>query len=108
MVQSVAVLTERALAAADAGRLVALHDPDGPPCRVLVPAGGRRNLLADVLDHLSLLELREAVGAAAGHDERTAAEAAADVERLRGASCAALGVDGERAGRRRAGPGRPP
>jgi hypothetical protein len=100
VVQSVAVLTERALSAADARRLVALHDPDRPAVRVLVPAGGRRNVLVDVLDHLSLLELREAVEAAAGHAERTSAEAAADVsasvEELTALGCTASGqvVDG--------------
>lgn len=95
MVQSLAVLTERALSLADAERLVALHDPDRPIVRVLVPAGARRNVLVAVLDHLSLLELRGAVDAVQGHDERTPEQAEADVRAsvtaLQGLGCAASG-----------------
>jgi hypothetical protein len=95
VVESVVVLAERALSLADAERLVALHHPDRPSVRVLVPAGGRRNVLVDVLDHLSLLELREAVGAVGGHVERTPEQAEADVRAtvaaLRGLGCEASG-----------------
>jgi hypothetical protein len=95
VVQSLVVLTERALSPADVDRLVALHDPDRPAVRVLVPAGGRRNVLVDVLDHLSLLELREALDAVQGHVERTPQQAQADVDgtvtALRGAGCEASG-----------------
>ena len=95
MVQSLVVLAERALSVADAERLVALHDPDRPVVRVLVPAGGRRNVLVDVLDHLSLLELREAVGAVQGHVERTPEQAEANVRAsvtaLRDLGCEASG-----------------
>ena len=95
MVESLVVLAERALSLADAERLVALHDPDRPAVRVLVPAGGRRNVLVDVLDHLSLLELREAFGAVQGHVERSTEQAAADVRAsvtaLRGLGCEASG-----------------
>ena len=95
MVQSLVVLAERALSPADAERLVALHDPDRPAVRVLVPVGGKRNVLVDVLDHLSLLELREAVGAVAGHAERTPEQAEADVRAtvtaLQGLGCEASG-----------------
>jgi hypothetical protein len=95
VVQSLVVLAERALSPADAERLVALHDPDRPAVRVLVPVGGKRNVLVDVLDHLSLLELREAVGAVAGHAERTPEQAEADVRAsvtaLQGLGCEASG-----------------
>ena len=95
MAQSLVVLAERALSPADVDRLVALHDPDRPTVRVLVPAGGRRNVLVDVLDHLSLLELREAIGAVQGHVERTREQAQADVDAtvaaLRSAGCEASG-----------------
>jgi hypothetical protein len=95
VVQSLVVLTERALSPADVDRLVALHDPDRPAMRVLVPAGGRRNVLVDVLDHLSLLQLREALDAVQGHVERTPQQAQADVDAtvtaLRGAGCEASG-----------------
>lgn len=78
---SIVLLTEEALGAADAERLVALHAGDRPGYRVLVPADTGRSLLADVLDHLSLLELREALGAVAPHrgghdDDRVHAEQA--------------------------------
>jgi hypothetical protein len=64
------VLTEEALSAADAERLVALHAPEPQQVRVLVPADTRRNLLADVLDNLSLLDLRAALGAVTPHRHR--------------------------------------
>jgi hypothetical protein len=95
VVQSLVVLTELALSPADVERLVALHDPDRPAVRVLVPAGGRRNVLVDVLDHLSLLELREAIGAVQGHVERTPQQAQADVDAtvvaIRAVGCEASG-----------------
>jgi hypothetical protein len=66
---SIVLLTEQALAASDAERLVQLHADERPAYRVLVPADTQRSLLADVLDHLSLLELREALEAGR-HDEQ--------------------------------------
>jgi hypothetical protein len=66
---SIVLLTEQALTTADAERLVRLYAPDAPCYRVLVPADTRRRLLADVLDHLSLLELRQALDAVRGHDD---------------------------------------
>jgi hypothetical protein len=72
---SIVLLTEQALSAADAERLVGLHAPDAPQYRVLVPADTRRSLLADVLDHLSLLELREALEAVRGHEDDDRAHA---------------------------------
>jgi hypothetical protein len=71
---TVVVLTEAALDAGDAGRIAALHEGERLRYRVLVPADTERNVLADVLDHLSLLELRQALGAlrgkAHGHADR--------------------------------------
>jgi hypothetical protein len=77
---AIAVLTEEALSDDDARRILALHADDGPRYHVLVPADTERNLLADVLDHLSLLELKEALEAARGHDDVTPAEAASALE----------------------------
>jgi len=95
VVQSLVVLAERALSIADAQRLLALHDPDRPSVRVLVPAGRRRNVLVDVLDHLSLPELRGALGAMQGHVERSPEQAEADVRAgvtaLRDLGCEASG-----------------
>jgi hypothetical protein len=100
VVQSVVVLTERALSPADAERLVALYDPDRPTVKVLVPAGGHPNVLVAVLDHLSLFEVREAIDAVQGRPEVTREEAEADarasVEALDALGCTATGevVDG--------------
>jgi len=58
----VVVLTEEALGDDDAARITALHPDDTLTYRVLVPADTDRNLLVDVLDHLSLFELRAALG----------------------------------------------
>jgi hypothetical protein len=74
---SIVLLTEEALTTADAERLTRLHAGEELRYRVLVPADVERNLLADVLDHLSLFQLREALEAVRGEDEPTRAEAAA-------------------------------
>lgn len=75
MTASIVLLTEQALTAADAERLIRLYAPKIPHFRVLVPEDTGRSLLADVLDHLSLLELREALEAVrahqGGHQETT-------------------------------------
>lgn len=59
-VLTVVVLTEQALGQDDAARISTLHD-DVVTYRVLVPADTERNLLVDVLDHLSMFHLREAL-----------------------------------------------
>jgi hypothetical protein len=98
---SIVLLTEEALSAADAERLVGLHAADAPAYRVLVPADTRRSLLADVLDHLSLLELREALGAVRGRedDDRAHADLALDASltQLRAVGVSAVGhvVEGD-------------
>jgi hypothetical protein len=95
---TVVVLTEEALDAGDAGRIAALHEGEPLAYRVLVPADTERNLLADVLDHLSLLELRQALDALRGKDHdhaETRTDAgqalAASVEALRGVGADATG-----------------
>jgi hypothetical protein len=77
---AIAVLTEEALSDDDARRIMALHADENPRYRVLVPADTGRSLLADVLDHLSLLELKGALEAARGRDDTTPADAAAALE----------------------------
>ncbi len=85
------VLTEQALGTADAAHLAQLHDGEGRDWVVLVPADTDRSLLADVLDHLSLLELRAALGAVrSGHDDLTRA----DAERALGSSVSELDAVG--------------
>lgn len=97
MTTSIVVLTEQALGGDDAARLIALHGGEHPRYRVLVPAdAAHQNLLADVLDHLSLLELRQALDAVRGHEDTTrdSAEKAlvASLEQLRTAGAAADGM----------------
>ena len=57
------ILTEVPLKAFDVTRITALHEGDEPAYRVLVPADTKRNVLASVLNHLSLFEMREALEA---------------------------------------------
>lgn len=71
---TIVVLTEEALDDGDAARIAALHAGQRLTYRVLVPADTERNLLTDVLDHLSLLELRETLDALRGKDHGHADE----------------------------------
>lgn len=73
---SILVLTEVALTEEDAVRLTSVHADRAAGYHLLVPADVERNLLADVLDHLSLFQLREALEAVRGEDEPTRTEAA--------------------------------
>ncbi|MEG3615193.1 hypothetical protein [Isoptericola haloaureus] len=59
---TVVVLTEDALTSADVDHITALHtDPDVDVAyRVLVPADTEHKVVSSVLDHLGMLELREA------------------------------------------------
>lgn len=68
MADLIVILTEQALDIGDAGRILALHDGEDLDYHVLVPADTRRNLLVDVIDHLSLLQLRGALDAVLGRE----------------------------------------
>jgi hypothetical protein len=85
----IVVLTEQALDADDAARIAALHEGETLSYRVLVPADTERNLLADVLDHLSLGELREALKALRGREPK-GDQARASAEEALSASLASL------------------
>lgn len=89
MADLIVILTEQALDAADAGRILALHDGEQLDYHVLVPADTERNLLVDVIDHLSMLRLRQALEAVRGH-EPTGDAARASAERALQASLEAL------------------
>lgn len=101
MRETIVVLTEETLTAGDAAGLVDLYRQTAPGFLVLVGSDPHRNLLADVLDHLSLLELREALNALRGRDEadRPSAPAVLDgsVGALKAAGADAAGrlVDGD-------------
>jgi hypothetical protein len=58
--ETVIVLTEDALLPSDAAQIVRHYSPGRPDFQVLVPADTERNVLVEVIDHLSLLELRQA------------------------------------------------
>jgi hypothetical protein len=84
----IVILTEQALSAGDAARIAALHEAETLSYHVLVPADTERNLLVDVVDHLSMLELRKALDAVRGRETRTGARA--DAEQALEQSLAAL------------------
>ena len=91
---TIVVLTEEALENGDARRITALHDGEDLAYRVLVPADTERNLLADVIDHLSMFELRKALGSLRhSHDETTARTEAGQALAASVTALAALGVD---------------
>ncbi|GAA5026333.1 hypothetical protein GCM10023258_19980 [Terrabacter aeriphilus] len=58
---TIIVLTEEALRPVDVDKIVGLHEDEAATYRVLVPADTDRNLLSSFLNHLSLLEMREAL-----------------------------------------------
>ncbi|MBX9245757.1 hypothetical protein ICW40_13190 [Actinotalea ferrariae] len=68
MSESIVVLTEDTLTAADVEHITGLHADDDVRYRVLVPADTERNMLVSIVDHLSLGELREALDAALGRE----------------------------------------
>ena len=68
MADLIVILTEQALGAGDATRISALHSGEDLRYHVLVPADTERNLLVDVIDHLSMLELRQALDAVRGRE----------------------------------------
>ncbi|WP_208971140.1 hypothetical protein [Kineococcus rubinsiae] len=103
---TVLVLTEEAFGDVDARNLAQLHraedgsdggDGGGDAADVqhlvLVPADTHRSVLADLLDHLSLGELREALGSVReGQPDATAARA--EAETALAATLAALRAEG--------------
>jgi len=92
---TIVLLTERALGDGDAQRLVSLHSDEGARYHVLVPADPHRNMLADVLDHLSLLELRGALDAARGHDDDESPGGASAIVDASVAALRAAGAEAE-------------
>ncbi|MBC7291951.1 MAG: hypothetical protein H5T83_11555 [Actinotalea sp.] len=98
MTETILLLTEDTLTAADVQHITGLHADEDVAYRVLVPADTEQNMLVSIVDHLSLGELREALDAALGREgrpeeaRRTAADAlAATVAELRAAGAVADG-----------------
>jgi hypothetical protein len=89
--RTVVVLTEEALKPVDVKKIVALHQDEPATYRVLVPADTERNVLVSVLNHLSLLEMREALEALTPVDRD---EAVADADSALRTSLAEFGTAG--------------
>lgn len=79
MTDTILVLTEDTLAAADVAHILSLHADETLTYRVLVPADTERNVLVSLVDQLSLGELREALDTVLGREpapDRATADAA--------------------------------
>lgn len=96
MADLIVILTEQALEPGDAGRILALHEGEELSYHVLVPADTERNLLVDVVDHLSMLHLREALDALR-HREPKGEAARASAEKSLASSLEALRDLGKKA-----------
>lgn len=68
MTETIVVLTEDALTDADVAHIIELYADRDVRFHVLVPADTEQNLLASLVDHLSLGELRQALDAALGRE----------------------------------------
>ncbi len=70
--QTIVVLTEVALTEGDVHRMVGLHADEHFDYHVLVPADTERNVLVNVLDHLTLLDFKAAAADFRSPDARHA------------------------------------
>lgn len=68
MTDTILVLTEDTLSAADVAHVLSLHPGEDLAYRVLVPADTERNMLVSLVDQLSLGELREALDTVLGRE----------------------------------------
>ena len=76
MTAPILILTEVALGPAERKAVSELVEPD-TPIEVLVPAGRKRRLVVDFLDHLSMLEFAKAFEGLSGEGDPTAQRAVA-------------------------------
>ena len=93
MSEIVVVLTEDALSDADVEHVRGLHAGRDVTYHVLVPADTEQNMLASLVDHLSMGELREALDAALGREPEPA-EARRSAEESLAGSLALLAAAG--------------
>ena len=96
MTDTILVLTEDSLSAADVEHLLALHDGETLAYRVLVPADSERPLISTIIDELSLGDLKDAWERALGKEPSVPEARATAAERL-AASLAALAAAGREA-----------
>ncbi|MFC8600259.1 MULTISPECIES: hypothetical protein [unclassified Isoptericola] len=76
------VLTEDALTDADVAHILSLHDDQAERYRVLVPSDTDRNVVAAIIDHLWVGELREAGQDLVGKEPTTAEARVTAADRL--------------------------
>ena len=89
----IVVLAEDALTAVDIEHITALHAEQDVRYHVLVPADTEQNMLASLVDHLSMGEMREALDAVLGR-EPSHARAHSTADDQLGASVAAFRAAG--------------
>lgn len=82
MSEIVVVLTEDALTDADVAHVTGLYEGRDVAFHLLVPADTEQNVLASLVDHLSLGELREALDAVLGREPEPAEARRTAVEQL--------------------------
>ncbi len=82
MPQTIVILTEDALNAADVQHITSLHAGEDVDYRVLVPADTERNVITSIIDHLGLGELRAAWEELVRRDPTPAEATATAAERL--------------------------
>lgn len=95
MTETVLVLTEDALTDADVAQIAGLYAERDVAFHLLVPADTEQNMLASLVDHLSLGELREALDAALGREPEPA-KARRTAEEQLAESVAAFSATGAR------------
>ena len=76
MTQTVVVLTEEALRPSDAAHIGSLHPEPDVNVEVLVPADTEQNVVAAIIDHLGLLDLRAVWDDVVGRRRRPSREEA--------------------------------
>lgn len=98
MTRTVIVLTEDALHPRDAAHIAELHPEPDVHVHVLVPADTERHVVAEIIDHLGLLDLRgvwdEIVGRHPGPDQARLTAARALAESVRALGAVGLDADG--------------
>jgi len=88
---TIVVVTEVALTESDVRRMVGLHADEHFDYHVLVPADTERNVLVNVLDHLTLLDFKAAAADFRSPDTRAATTTADDALRRSIAAITAAG-----------------
>ena len=89
--RTIVVVTEVALTEGDVARMVGLHADEHFDYHVLVPADTERNVLVNLLDHLSLLDFRAAAADLRSPDPRRATTTADEAVRKSIAAIRAAG-----------------